>query len=324
VKNNFGKSLIKFVLVAVFVAGAAWVVMNRQTVIDWARLATYTPSAEVKALADNTQLEQHARNLFYASDPQVQDSGTFNQSCSSNEQTIVLGCYKGQRIYLFNIKDERFNGIKEVTAAHEMLHAAYERMDESERRKVDAMLQPLVENMKDPRLLELVELYNKTEPGELYNEMHSILATESAELTPELEEYYKQYFKDRGVVVRYANQYQAIFTESKNKIDEYDRQLTELKPQIDQNNSTLQRTQTELESQNNQLNQYRARSQISQYNQLVPSYNAKVAEFNALIETTRGLVSKYNKLVEERNNQVAAQTNLYDSINSNYQPATKN
>jgi uncharacterized protein YaaR (DUF327 family) len=225
---------------------------------------------------------------------------------------------------LFNIKDERFNGIKEVTAAHEMLHAAYERMNETERRKVDAMLQPLVENMSDPRLLELVELYNKTEPGELYNEMHSILGTEAAELTPELEEYYKQYFKDRGVVVRYAGQYQAIFTESKNKIEEYDRQLNDLKPQIDQNNGTLQRMQGELESQNNQLNQYRSRNQISQYNQLVPVYNAKVAEFNALIETTRGLVSKYNQLVEERNNQVAAQTNLYDSINSNYQPATKN
>lgn len=323
-KNSFGKSFIKFVLVVVFVVGAAWVIMNRQAVIDWARLVTYTPSAEVKALADNTQLEPHARNLFYVSDPQVQDSATFNASCSSNEQTIVLGCYKAQRIYLFNIKDERFNGIKEVTAAHEMLHAAYERMNETERRKVDAMLQPLVENMKDPRLLELVELYNKTEPGELYNEMHSILGTEAAELTPELETYYKQYFKDRAVVVRYAGQYQAIFTESKNKIEEYDRQLNGLKPQIDQNNSTLQRMQSELESQNNQLNQYRSRNQISQYNQLVPIYNAEVAEFNALIETTRGLVSTYNKLVEERNNQVAAQTNLYDSINSNYQPATKN
>ncbi len=323
-KNSFGKSFIKFVLVVVFVVGAAWVIMNRQAVIDWARLITYTPNAEVKALADNTQLEQRARDLFYASDPQVQDSATFNASCSSNEQTIVLGCYKAQRIYLFNIKDERFNGIKEVTAAHEMLHAAYERMDETARRKVDAMLQPLVENMKDPRLLELVELYNRTEPGELYNEMHSILGTEAAELTPELETYYKQYFKDRSVVVRYAGQYQAIFTESKNKIEDYDRQLSGLKPQIDQNNSTLQRMQGELESQNNQLNQYRSRNQISQYNQLVPSYNAEVAEFNELIETTRGLVSSYNKLVEERNNQVAAQTNLYDSINSNYQPATKN
>lgn len=323
-KNSFGKSFIKFVLVVVLVTGAAWVIVNRQAVIDWARLVTYTPNAEVKALADNTQLEQRARDLFYASDPQVQDSAPFNASCSSNEQTIVLGCYKAQRIYLFNIKDERFNGIKEVTAAHEMLHAAYERMDETTRRKVDAMLQPLVENMKDPRLLELVELYNRTEPGELYNEMHSILGTEAAELTPELETYYKQYFKDRSVVVRYAGQYQAIFTESKNKIEEYDRQLSDLKPQIDQNNGTLQRMQGELESQNNQLNQYRSRNQISQYNQLVPTYNAEVAEFNALIETTRGLVSRYNKLVEERNNQVAAQTNLYDSINSNYQPATKN
>ncbi len=323
-KNDFGKSLIKFVFGVVLIVGAVWVVMNRQAVVDWARLLNYTPSAEVKQLADNTQLEQKARDLFYVSDPQIQDSATFNESCSANEKSIVLGCYKAQRIYLYNIEDARFSGIKEVTAAHEMLHAAYERMSTTEKQRVDDMLRPLVENIKDPRLLELVKLYNETEPGELYNEMHSILATESAELTPELENYYKQYFKDRKVVIGYTNQYQAIFTESKNKIDDYDRRLNDMKPQIDQTNATLQRMQGEVEAQNAQLNQYRARNQISQYNALVPIYNAKVAEFNALIETTRSLVNTYNQLVQERNNQVAAQDNLYDSINSNYQPATKN
>lgn len=323
-KDKFGSSLLKFVMIVALVLGAAWVVTNRQAVIDRARLLTYTPSAEVKRLADSDQLQPHGRDLFYVSDPQVQDSATFNASCSSNEQTIVLGCYKAQKIYLYNVADERFDGVKEVTAAHEMLHAAYERFSDAERQDVDAMLKPIIENMKDSRILELVTLYNKTEPGELYNEMHSILGTEYGALTPELEEYYKKYFKDRGVVVRFAGQYQAIFTESKNKIEEYDRQLSSLKPQIDQNNAMLQRTQTELEDQHNQLNQYRLRGQIQQYNQLVPVYNAKVTEFNALIERTRNLVGQYNAIVEERNNQVAAQTNLYESINSNYQPATKN
>lgn len=322
-KNSFGKSFIKFVLVVVLVTGVAWVIVNRQAVIDWARLVTYTPNAEVKALADNTQMQQYARNLFYASNPQIQDSTTFNQSCSSNEKTIVLGCYKAQQIYIFNVKDARFDGIKEVTAVHEMLHAVYERMTDSERQRVDALLQPLVENMKDARLIGLVDLYNKTEPGQLYNEMHSILGTEVSDLTPELEEYYAQYFSRREVV-GYANRYQTLFNESKSKIQDYDRQLRDLRSQIDKNNALLSPMLDELNSINSRMNQHLARNQIDEYNALVPTYNQKFVAYNALIAETRDLANRHNAMVIERNQQVAAQDNLYDSINSNYQPATKN
>jgi len=300
-------------------AGAAWVIANRQEVVDQVRLLTYTPTAEARQLADNDQLQDHGRKLLYVSEPAVQDRAAFNKSCTSNEKTIVLGCYKSQRIYLYNITDARFSGVKEVTAAHEMLHAAYERMSDAERRDVDAMLKPIVEGMTDKRILELIDLYNKSEPGELYNEMHSILGTEYGTLTPELETYYQKYFKNRKVVVGFASQYQAIFTESKNKIDDYDRQLGELKPRIESNNAALQNAQSELQAENDRLAQYRAKGQIEQYNQGVSPYNAKVAAFNALIEETRRLVEQYNSMVEERNNQVAAQDDLYQSIDSNYQ-----
>ena len=36
--------------------------------------------------------------------------------------------------YIYNVNDERLNGLKEVTAAHEMLHAAYERLPESDKK----------------------------------------------------------------------------------------------------------------------------------------------------------------------------------------------
>lgn len=316
-KNSSGISISKLVLSTLLIVGAVWVVLNRQLVIDQIQLMGYAPTAEVTALADNTQLQQHGRNLFYASDPKVQNGADFNASCSLHEQTIVLGCYKSQRIYLYNIQDQRFNGIKEVTAAHEMLHAAYERLSESERRDVDRMLKPVVDGMTDPRILELIDLYEKTEPGEKYNEMHSILGTEYATLTPELEAYYQKYFKDRSVVVRYAGQYQAVFTDSRNKIEEYDRQLGVLKPQIDRQNETLQRLQVELQSESDQLSAYRASGQIQQYNQRVPGYNARVSEFNALVELTRSQVAQHNSIVEARNQQVAAQANLYESIDSN-------
>ena len=38
-------------------------------------------------------------------------------------KTAVLGCYANREISIFNVTDQRLDGIREVTAAHEMLHA---------------------------------------------------------------------------------------------------------------------------------------------------------------------------------------------------------
>lgn len=318
-KNQSSHVLARLFLSLAVAAGAAWLLLNRQAVIDFYRLQTYTPNATIAQLAANDKLTANGQNLFYESEPRLQDSAAFNQSCSTHEQTIVLGCYKAQQIFLYNVSDDRFDGVKEVTAAHEMLHAAYERLSDTDRQRVNALLKPIIDTMKDPRILELIALYNKEEPGELYNEMHSILGTEYADVTPELENYYKQYFQDRSVVVTYANKYQAVFAESKNKLDEYDTQLNVIKPQIDQNNAALKQMQTELQAQSNQLSTYRSQGHIQEYNQLVPSYNAKVAQFNALIDQTRQLVAQYNDIVRQRNQQAAAQNNLYNSLDSTYQ-----
>jgi uncharacterized coiled-coil DUF342 family protein len=226
-----------------------------------------------------------------------------------------------QRIFLFDVADPRFDGVKQVTAAHEMLHAAYERLSAADKQHINAMLKPIIDGMKDQRILDLIQLYNKEEPGELYNEMHSILGTEYADLTPQLETYYKQYFQDRSVIVNFAARYQEVFTDSTNKLSEYDDQLNSLKPQIDQDNAALKQMQAELQTESSQLDQYRKSSQVDLYNQLVPAYNAKVSQFNDLIAQTRAMVDQYNALVQERNAQATAQNDLYNSLDSTYQPA---
>lgn len=315
---------ISLVVTLGLVVAAAWLVINRQAVVDWWRLSQYQPSTAIKQLADNDTMIGRGRDLFYTSDPQVQDGSAFNKSCKNEgEKTIVLGCYKRQEIYLYNVTDTRFAGVKEVTAAHEMLHAAYERLGGADRAKLNAMLKPIIEGMKDQRILDLIKLYNEKEPGQLYNEMHSILGTEYRTLTPELEAYYKQYFSDRGKIVGYAEAYQVLFTESQNKIEEYGKQLTIMKTQIDQNNESLKAEQAELQIENRELNRLRA-SDLDAYNAAVPGYNVKVDAFNAQVEQTKALISQYNALVEAYNEQAAAQDNLYQSLDSSYQPAAQN
>lgn len=300
-------------------------VIHRQDIIDWWRLQNYHPQADVIQLADDDTMIGRGRNLFYVSKPEIDDRNQFNQTCvGTGEKSLVLGCYRAQRIYVFNVTDRQLNGVKEVTSAHEMLHAAYERLSTSEKNRVNAMLDPIIKNMTDQRILGLIQLYNAQEPGELYNEMHSVLATEYRNLSPELEQYYKQYFADRGKIVSYSERYEAVFSASKARIADMDAKLTSLKSQIDSANHELAAQDQALNQAATQLNQLRAANNVEAYNAGVPPYNNLVREFNALVASTRALISEYNSLVDQRNKEAAAQNGLYQSLNSRYQPMSQN
>lgn len=315
VVGSFGSLIVTLLIIAVGI----WAAFNRQTIFDWWRLQTYQPTGQIAQLADSTTMVGRGRELFYISEPVVEGRDSFNAHCTNkSEQSIVLGCYRAQQIYLFDVTDERLSGAEEVTAAHEMLHAAYDRLSDEDRKHVDAMLEPQIKALADPRLLNLIKLYNKQEPGQLYNEMHSILATEYRELSPELENYYKQYFSDRLKVVGYSERYEAVFSASQERIANFDTQMAELKRKIETNNTALGARQHELEQESSRLTALR-QSNPGQYNQAVPGYNAKVREFNALVAQTTQLISEFNKLVEQRNKEAAAQNDLYHQLDSRYQ-----
>ena len=140
----------------------------------------------------------------------------------------MLGCYhSGQSgIFVLDVTDSRLDGVEQVTAAHEMLHAAYDRLSRSERSKVDAMLEDYYKNdLKDQRIVETINAYKKSEPKDVVNEMHSIFATEIASLPAPLEKYYQRYFTDRGQIVANAERYKSEFTSRQEAIVGYDAQL---------------------------------------------------------------------------------------------------
>ena len=307
------------------VAVVVWALLNRQGIIDWWRLQSFKPSSEIMLIANNDTMVGHGRDLFYASQPAIESGSAFNANCVNNsEQSIVLGCYRAQSIYIFDVTDPRLDGVKEVTAAHEMLHAAYERMNEADKQHVNALLDPIIKNMTDPRMLGLIQLYNKSEPGELYNEMHSILGTEVRNLSPELETYYQQYFSDREKIVTYSENYEAVFSASKQRISDMDSQLTAWKAQIDTNNDTLQRQQAQLAAESQNLSALRSEGKTDEYNAAVPGYNQQVESFNTLVQQTKQLIAQYNALVDTRNKEAAAQNNLYQSLDSRYQSVQAN
>jgi hypothetical protein len=312
--------LITNFAIALALVGAGYmVVIYRQSILDWWVLHSYQAPANIKQLADDDTMVGWGRDLFYVSEPQVENSETFNMHCShTGEKSIVLGCYTAQRIYVYNVTDSRLSGVQQVTAAHEMLHAAYERLDGGTKTQVNAWLTAELAKVTDERLKGLIDLYNKQEPGELLNEMHSILGTEYGNLSPELENYYKQYFSNRAKIVQYSQTYEGVFTASQIKLDQLETKLNALKQQIDANTDEINQQRAALNAQNAQLNSLR-QSDPSAYNQQVPTYNTRVQAYNNLVIATRSLIDQYNQLVAEHNNEATAQNSLYQSLNSHYQ-----
>lgn len=270
---------------------AIFVYAQRQAIYDYSRLYNYQAPAEIAALADATTMTDKSERIFYVNRPQLLGKEAFNQSCPDNggEQTIVLGCYQSPQagIYLFKVTDPQLDGVEEVTAAHEMLHGAYDRLSSKERQRIDGLLNDYFATVQDERLKTIFDAYRLSEPNDLTNEMHSIFATEIADLPLALEDYYKQYFQDRQRVVSFASQYQKAFSTRKDLIASYDRQLENLKNSIEASQNDLESQSQAISSQRQQLNSLLASGSTQAYNSRVDSFNSSVQAYNAGIAQLR-------------------------------------
>lgn len=287
---------------------------------DWRRLRNYTPSSPVISLADNTTMTPQARRLFYAYYPELDSKSTFITNCPSKEQTIVLGCYVSrQAIYILKVSDSRLSGIQEVTAAHELLHAAYNRLSMSEKERVNKLLDDAFAELKNKRIQSLVDLYNKQDSSIVHNEMHSILATEASELPPDLETYYKRYFSDRKKIVAYSEKYEKVFVTIKSKLDDLERSLAAQKAEIDSLEATLNSQLKDLESKQGVLQSYKNAGDSKAYNSAVDKYNAQVRTYNADVASYKQKISTYNSDVATYNTLAADQRSLIKSIDAKIQ-----
>lgn len=296
-------------------AGLAWV--KQDSLYDIWRLRNYEAPSEVIKLADRTTMNDSARRLFYVYHPSLEDKSAFNSHCSNTEQTIVLGCYvQYQGIYLYDVEDPRLNGVVEVTAAHELLHAAYDRLSSSDKKRIDGLTNQVAEEITDERLKSTIENYRKRDPSIVPNELHSILATEVRDLPQELETYYQRYFNNRSVVVDLADTYKQAFTERENQVASLDAQLESLKTQIDSLNQSLESQQVALKAQLEALQARRRSGDTNGYNDAVPAYNQAVSNYNASINQQKQLVGQYNSLVEQRNNLATEENELIEALDS--------
>jgi hypothetical protein len=315
------------VVLAIWLVLVALFILNSQRISDWWRLRGYVPPVAVAQLANEDTMTSYTRHLFYLNRPQLLSSVTsFRAHCPEDENTIVLGCYHpGQNgIFIYAVTDPTLSGVQQVTAAHEVLHAAYARLTSSARAQLNAELVNYYKHgLNNPLVKAEVQLYQKTEPGSVMDEMSCTFGTEIATLPPSLNAYYSQYFTDRQAIVAYEQKYQAAFSSRQAIVMQDDAQLANLKSQIDTMEVQMKSSLTNLNSQLNNLVSLRTAQNIPAYNAGVPGYNSDIDAYNANVQTVETLVNQYNQLVAVRN-QVAGQvTTLASDLDTRITPVAQ-
>jgi len=313
------------IFIILFLLGApVWLVFKYEAVYDWWRLRGYTPPAEIVALADHVGMTPLARHDLYINRPQlIPDSNNFRKNCPNAEQTIVLGCYLAGEggIYVYKVQDQRLKGILEVTAAHETLHGAYERLSSKDKHYINGLLQDYYQHgLSDQRIKDSMAAYKKTEPDALVDEMHSVFGTEAGNLPAALESYYQRYFANRAVIVGLANQYEREFSSRIAQINAYDEQLTGLKKQIDATEQNLKQRLAEISAERARLDSLLASDQKDAYNQSVPAFNNSIETYNRDVRALQAQIASYNQLVESRNSLAKDLRSLQASIDTRLSP----
>ncbi|KQX06675.1 MULTISPECIES: hypothetical protein [unclassified Leifsonia] len=255
-----GRRIVTWVVVAGVAAAAAWAFANPVRLTDQIVVWTHQPQTAAVQFAQRAGMTDEARFTFYASVPAIEGRAEFNASCNQLlDQGVTLGCYVplGRAIHLFEITDERLDGLQVVTAAHEMLHAAWARMSFGEQTEIASLLEDEAARLGDDRaFLDKMALYAGIDDAGRLSELHSILGTEFTQLSPALEEHYGRYFEDREALVALHVTSEAVFSALQAQSEALVAELDALRAGID---ADSQRYSTESDRLSADIDDFNAR-----------------------------------------------------------------
>ena len=328
--NNRKKTgvISSIIICCILIAGTLIFLVYRQRIIDQIIVWSNNPSADVINLVDRAGMNDNGKFYYLASQPKLfppEESIKFDQICNQIESTTAIqGCYYDSRIYIKDIVDEQLDGISEVTAIHETLHAIYYRLSSNEKSKIDTLLQTEYNKFKDDKAFsDLMAFYSRSEPGQRNNELHSMIGAEVAVISPELESYYSKYFFDRQKVVALNTKYSGVFKILKERADTLSVQLTALSDAItnqsNQYNSDSKILNNDIISFNNRANNSGFSSQTQFDNE-----RSLLINRSAVLDATRTNINKdidnYKVLVIEHDAITIESKTLYNLLDNPLAP----
>jgi len=302
------------------------VVFFRQRIIDQITVWQYHPTAEVSGLVDRAGMNSDGKFYYFASQPKLDSSSDFNSECDRVENvTSILGCYSNLRIYIYDVTDPQLDGIREVTATHETLHAIYDRMSDDEKTQIDVLIEAEYKKLStDKEFADLLSYYAKAEPGQRDNELHSIIGTEVVVLDPKLEAHYDQYFSNRQKVVELNAKYSSVFKSLKGQADTLSAKLDTLSAYITTKSAEYN---SDVQTINNDIAAFNVRAangnftSQAQFNSQRAALIQQVADLQVLRASIDDSISQYQTLLTQYNSLAAQSKKLYSIIDSTLAPA---
>lgn len=312
------RKILKYISLAVVILLAVTAVLNRVVVADFVRGIFYQPSAEEIAIRENLKLTNKGLRIFNASYPSLNSKDDFNENCVSYDESVyVLGCYTGKQIYVYNIANSDLEGIRELTMAHELLHAVYERMPSDEKNRINQLLEGVYNDNKELLGAEL----SSYSDADKYDELHARIGTEIADLPGELEKHYAEIFRDRDLVAAYYDSYITPFRELEAKREKLKAELETLEGEIMSKTSEYE---TRVEAHNAEVKEFnicadmpgcfKSNYEFQRRRRVLVSENEELVVLRAEVGD---LTNYYNEKVEEYNQNVLKNQELQNLVNSN-------
>lgn len=314
-----GLALTIAAIVTVLVA-APWDEERRQAYADQWVVWTEPPHPRIEQLAEQLELSETGRRIFFASRPQIDAADDFQQHCSL-EGDVVLGCYGNKRIYVYEVTDDRLAGTIESTAAHELLHAYYDRLSPERTARVDRLVAAFVATLPDD------DPNRRTVAGypeaQRADEWHSRIGIGYASLPDALEEHYADVFLDRAKIVAFTTGSTAELDGYKNRIDQLSAELERASADLEARSAAYDAATTTLARD---VESFNRRADAGDF----PSREAFDAERARLVERQESLerdrvqlnadIDAFNRKLQELTQLDAERAELFSQLDSRSAP----
>lgn len=290
---------------------------------DYIEAAIYQPTDEMSAVMSSIELTSKGDRVFRSANPALESNADFNENCKTvSKDAYVLGCYitVSDQIHLYNVQftkeTQNLRGIIESTAAHEMLHAAWSRMNTWDRASISNKLQAVY----DAADKDFQNEFNSYGKNEFYDELHSRVGVELKDIPEELEKHYAEYFKDRKIVVNYYEKYRTVFKELRKKADDLATKIQSESSAIDKSTEEYKSVSNELQKKIIEFNKCSSEngcfSSVSDFNTRRANLVAEIDKVNGMYDNLTKRTNALNNLIDEYNALVIKSDTYQNAINS--------
>lgn len=197
-RRHLGGVLKIVVPILIFLA-----LLNAENIANVYAVVSYSGDTRVAILADSAGMNLKGKALFLSQSPELVSADELQTHCPlAGAGLVEYGCYLPSRnkIYILGIASPPYSEAMTVTAAHEMLHAAWAELGTGARNDISSVLQGYIQQVADGdarTIKDSLARYDANEAVQI-NELHSFVGSEvGSGVGDELEAHYRRYFSDR-------------------------------------------------------------------------------------------------------------------------------